>query len=308
MYTDYLRVHLIDTPGFDDSNRKDTEVLRDIAGWMGVTYDKGIRLSGIIYLHNISHTRMAGSAMRNLFMFQKLMGEDCFPSIILATSFWGNVDPRVGAEREKELIGTDMFWGQMYKSGSQIVRHTGDRTSALRILNILIERKHPIVTQIQKEMNEEDRDLDETSAGQQLNADIIKLQKKHREEMANLHKDMEEAIAMQNKEAASQIAKLQDEVKQQMEKAEEERKGLQVDLERINQERMEEMRKYQAEIQDAIDQLNKKNQEYEQLQSSNNYVSREEMAVKNQEIESLKEMIKTNVASAQRKSTGKFPI
>lgn len=303
MYNDSLRVHLIDTPGFDDSTRKDTEVLRDIAGWMGVTYDKGIRLSGIIYLHNISHTRMAGSAMRNLFMFQKLMGQDCFPSIVLATSFWSNVDPMIGADREKELISTDMFWGEMYKNGSKIVRHTGDRQSALQILNILIRRKHPIVTQIQREMNVERRELDETSAGEQLNADIIKLQKKHQEEMAQLHRDMEEAIATQNKEAASQIAKLQDDVKQQMIKAEEERKGLQVDLERINKERMEEMKKYQAEIQKAIDDLQKKNEEYEELQK-NKYISRDEMEAKNKEIEDLRNMIKTNVSAAQRKQTG----
>lgn len=308
MYSDNLRVHLIDTPGFDDSTRKDTEVLRDIAGWMGVTYDKGIRLSGIIYLHNISHTRMAGSAMRNLFMFQKLMGKDCFPSIILATTFWGNVDPRIGEDHEKELIGTDMFWGEMYKKGSQVVRHTGDRNSAWAILNILIQRKHPIVTQIQKEMNVEHRDLDETSAGEQLNADIIKLQKKHKEEMANLQRDMEEAIADQNKEAASQIAKLQDDVKKQMQKAEEERKDLEVSLERINQERAEEMKRYQAEIQSAIDELNKKNEEMDALQKSGNYVSRTEMDQKNNEIEELKQMIKSNVASAQRKQTGMSPL
>lgn len=61
MYKPGLRVHLIDTPGFDDTNKKDVEVLRDIAGWLGVTYKKKILLSGLIYLHPIdSEVRLCG--------------------------------------------------------------------------------------------------------------------------------------------------------------------------------------------------------------------------------------------------------
>jgi hypothetical protein len=115
MYNEGLRVHLIDTPGFDDTERKDSEVLRDVAGWLVVTYGKGIRLSGMIYLHRITDPRMQGSAKRNLHMFQKLCGRDCLLHIILATIFWDIFNPGDGARREQELIDTEDFWGYMSK-------------------------------------------------------------------------------------------------------------------------------------------------------------------------------------------------
>ena len=123
MYNPIIRVHLIDTPGFDDTNKKDVEVLRDIAGWLGVTYKKKILLSGLIYLHPISDNRLRGSALRNLFMFKKLCGPECLRGIVLATTMWGLVNPDDGDKRENQLRSTDDFWGEMEKGGSRVMRH-----------------------------------------------------------------------------------------------------------------------------------------------------------------------------------------
>ena len=43
-------VFLVDTPGFDDTDRSDTEVLREIASWLTASYSNSIKLHGIIYL------------------------------------------------------------------------------------------------------------------------------------------------------------------------------------------------------------------------------------------------------------------
>lgn len=107
-----LRIHLIDTPGFDDTNRGDTAVLKDIATWLGETYKNQIRLSGVLYLHRIIDVRMAGSAKRNLLMFIELCGSDCFKHVVLATTMWSVMKDRAEAERrEKELIQT--FWSHV---------------------------------------------------------------------------------------------------------------------------------------------------------------------------------------------------
>jgi hypothetical protein len=53
-------VYLIDTPGFDDTNRSDTEVLKEIARWLVASYKGKILLNGIIYLHRITDIRMQG--------------------------------------------------------------------------------------------------------------------------------------------------------------------------------------------------------------------------------------------------------
>lgn len=54
MYTPEIRVHLIDTPGFDDAHRSERETLTDLAEWMSQSHGATARLTGIIYLHRIS--------------------------------------------------------------------------------------------------------------------------------------------------------------------------------------------------------------------------------------------------------------
>ncbi|KAH7336127.1 P-loop containing nucleoside triphosphate hydrolase protein [Rhexocercosporidium sp. MPI-PUGE-AT-0058] len=59
-------IYLIDTPGFDDTNRSDTAILGEIADWLAETYNFDIKFSGIIYLHRITDTRVGGSGMKNI--------------------------------------------------------------------------------------------------------------------------------------------------------------------------------------------------------------------------------------------------
>ncbi len=69
-------ITLVDTPGFDDSERSDTEILTLIADWLQDSFEDRIFLSGIIYLHRISDIRMSGSSIKNLRMFRKLCGTE----------------------------------------------------------------------------------------------------------------------------------------------------------------------------------------------------------------------------------------
>lgn len=46
-----IDIYLVDTPGFDDTNRSDTDVLKAIATWLTKSYAKDVRLNGILYLH-----------------------------------------------------------------------------------------------------------------------------------------------------------------------------------------------------------------------------------------------------------------
>ena len=123
--SDDATIYLIDTPGFDDTNRSDSEVLREIASWLTASYAAKIRLSGIIYLHRISDVRMQGSAKRNLFMFKKLCGPNALNNVILATTMWDRVCEAEGLARETELTSTDDFWGWMLSQGSKVHRHSG---------------------------------------------------------------------------------------------------------------------------------------------------------------------------------------
>lgn len=70
-----------------DTKKSDTDVLKDIAGWLLTAYRWNVRLSGMVYLHSISETRMKGSHMTNLRMFQKLAGLVRVPKCIKRRSF-----------------------------------------------------------------------------------------------------------------------------------------------------------------------------------------------------------------------------
>jgi hypothetical protein len=199
MYKPNVRAHLIDTPGFDDSNQTDTDVLRDIAGFLGTAYELNKRLSGLIYCHSIIDPRMQGSAQRNFHMFRDLCGEGCYRQIALTTTHREFVPPTIGAAREKELIDTEEFWGCMRKKGSHILRHPSqtDRSSAITILDVLIQEDKKITLDIQREMKE-GLGLEQTSAGKRLNADIIEMRKRHQKELKALEQDMRRAMAEKN--------------------------------------------------------------------------------------------------------------
>ena len=61
-------IYFIDTPGFDDTIRSDTEVLRELAHWFSKSYSDNIKLNGILYFHRISDNKMQGSAKKHLMM------------------------------------------------------------------------------------------------------------------------------------------------------------------------------------------------------------------------------------------------
>ncbi|KAH8726765.1 P-loop containing nucleoside triphosphate hydrolase protein, partial [Phaeosphaeriaceae sp. PMI808] len=117
MSTPTMRVHLIDTPGLDTSHN----VLQGIWRWLPREYGRGTLLSGIIYLHPLHYNGTQAPAKRNLSMFRKLCGPDCFGHIVLATTKWDAEKPGQGELRELEL--RRQFWGHMLENGSLMWRH-----------------------------------------------------------------------------------------------------------------------------------------------------------------------------------------
>lgn len=107
------RVYLVDTPGFDDTSRKDTEILRTLSTWLTATYSSGVKLSGIIYCHRINQTRMQGSALKNIKLFRSLCGDDAMSKVVLVTTMWDIESSDIAEKREKELKETAKYWGGM---------------------------------------------------------------------------------------------------------------------------------------------------------------------------------------------------
>ncbi|KAF8959528.1 P-loop containing nucleoside triphosphate hydrolase protein [Flammula alnicola] len=95
-------VTLIDTPGFNDSDSQgDDEQLKMIIGWLKKKSQPDAKLTGIIYLHDISQPRVTKSP--TVMNASKISRP---PGVLFATTKWSNDQRRLEESRERELETT----------------------------------------------------------------------------------------------------------------------------------------------------------------------------------------------------------
>ncbi|KAF8064446.1 P-loop containing nucleoside triphosphate hydrolase protein [Lyophyllum atratum] len=209
------RVTLIDTPGFDDSRLRDTDVLAMIAAHLSLTYKHGKLLAGVIYMHRILDNRMGGISSRNFKMFRNLCGDTSLKNVAIVTTMWGKIDLDLGQARERELASKDIFFKPVLDRGARLARHDHTLESAQEILRSFLDQE-PQALQIQQEL-EAGMDISQTCAGKELNRDLSEQIAQHRKEMQALMEEMNEASRLRDevtrKELADDRAKLQEEVK-----------------------------------------------------------------------------------------------
>lgn len=240
------KCQLVDTPGFDDTNRPDAEILREVANWLNISHENRIRLAGIIYLHRISDNRLGGAAMKNLRMFKRLCGKDSLPCVVLATTMWNKSNRLKDEQREKELLERPDFWADMVNQGSQVFRHDNGKKSAAAIMEYIIGKQHRVTLDIQKEMAS-GKTLDETGAGLEVQTDMTALTKKHEQEMSTLRQELQEAKDMHDSSAVEEINQLRAELADKIRSDEEARKSMQVDMETLRAERETELKRQRDE-------------------------------------------------------------
>lgn len=185
------RIHLIDTPGFDDTEIKDADILEVIALYLSNPSSRRISLSGIIYLHRISDPKVGGTAIKNIRLFRGLVGNKVMSNVVLVTTMWDLVSRPEGESREAQLLNTDDFWGGMVRYGARHDRYDGNRQNGLRIIWALLGN-NPGAVQIQEEIAE-GASLSDTSAGREVNEHIEKLHGMYKAEIEILKKEVAEA-------------------------------------------------------------------------------------------------------------------
>jgi len=132
---------LIDTPGFDDTTKSDTDILKLIAAYLYASFGEGTMLAGVLYFHRISDPRMGGISMRNIKMFRRLCGDDGLKKVVIVTNRWGEVARQVGKAREAELAGEDMLFKLAMDRGARMASHDNTVSSAEKILRLIL-RNH----------------------------------------------------------------------------------------------------------------------------------------------------------------------
>ena len=224
-------VRFIDTPGFDDTDTKDSDILKII--WEHISSIEGLRLSGLLYLHRITDDRVGGTAMKNFRMFQKLVGDDSMKNVILVTTMWGKLQSSDdGDARVKELTETGKFWGGMITSGAKHERYDGTGEDALRIIHMMLDNT-PCKLQIQQELDH-GQSLADTAAGKEVADRLETIKAQHAEEIAALEKELSLAAKKGNENLQQELQALyKTELKQQQEIAEAQRKLQQAEIDSL---------------------------------------------------------------------------
>ncbi|TVY85414.1 hypothetical protein LSUE1_G000043 [Lachnellula suecica] len=275
-------VHLIDTPGFDDSNRPDFEVLTELTTWLNIAYNLEVRLSGVIYLHRITDPKMGGAASLNLRTFYKLIGEDKMNSVILATTHWDTAKDDSLAlqklyDREKDL--KQNYWAPLLQGGAISRRHDNTVKSAMEMLWEILAKNDTFVLKVQTEMNVGNLRLGETSAAKEINHELIAQQEKFRKEMLDIQKEQEKAFKKKDEtyqkdlerekkwyqkqldESVNAQKRLQQSAQEQMETKLGEIKTLSDALQEIKSKQKSENEK-STTLREDIEALQKSNEEY----------------------------------------------
>lgn len=280
-----IKYVLVDTPGFDDPLKSDTAVVDRILQWLEMSYRDGRQLSGVIYLHSIAEPKMQGSALRNMRMFRKLCGSECYKNVVLATTFWTEVAKSTGEKREKELAEKDEFWGMMVKKKSQVVRLEHNKDSALSVIS-LIKHEDKITLQAQKEIVLLNKSREETAAAELVNEQAKKLaqerQQKVVEERENSRRELAAAEAEKKRAAAIERSKLAATMRAQ---------------ERMNREQREQREREKREFQESRQQAKE-----EATKTERERVAKEKVRIKEREEEQRRRQLEATQAAARRRA------
>ncbi|KAJ8072892.1 hypothetical protein PM082_016451 [Marasmius tenuissimus] len=199
-------VTLIDTPGFDDTTRSDTDILKTIARFLANDFKRGRRLAGILYLHRISDTRMSGVSRRNFNMFKQLCGERTLRNVVIVTNMWGQVNAQTGEARETELGTSEDFFKPALDKGAKMVRYDNTPENALAILRDLLENE-PLPLRIQTEIVEHQKHIWQTAAGEKIAPELAAQNGKHAAEKESFLKLVREEMDHQDEENRARVKK-----------------------------------------------------------------------------------------------------
>jgi hypothetical protein len=149
-------------------------------------------LSGILYLHPITDRKVRGTTVRNIRVFESLIGKDPRKFVFVVTNLWDLLpDEETGVMRETELKTNEKFFKSLIDGGATLIRHRNTKETAHEIIQQVLDKRSKFPRQppttlpksrnskslvsnskdavaIQSEMVDNNRRLGQTSAAPQL--------------------------------------------------------------------------------------------------------------------------------------------
>jgi len=247
-------VRLFDTPGFDDSNKSESEILRIIAFELENQFRQGVHLHGIIYVHRISDVRVGGLAKANFGIFRKLCGEKSLRNVIIVTNMWTKVTKEEGERRVEQLASMEDFFKDALDKGSVMMHQKRDTVESVREIVKAIMKNHPSPLAIQEELVTESKDINQTSAGQEVDKRVAAVMEEYERKMKEQLEAAEEARRMADEETRKELQEEREKNERKLEKLREETsthaeqyRMLQAQLKAIEEEQRKSMAEAAAE-------------------------------------------------------------
>lgn len=272
------QVYLIDTPGFNDTDRSDVETLRIIATYLSASYARNVFIHGIIYLHRIADNRMSGSSKRNIDMFKALCGYSTYSNVAIATTFWNQQERRTFVQREAELKDDPAFFGGVLSEGARLFRHENLGQDARQLRNsahaivrhvVTQSRLAPVVLLIQHELVDEHKALEHTAAGVVIAGELSKVAEGYKRQLATLQNDLENEIRKQGRNQKSEIMDLKDEFQRKLTSAEREHNVLESSMTNLHEREQQALiNKLQATERRFLVQLQRREEELKDMEES----------------------------------------
>ena len=150
-------------------------------------YGEGSKLSGVIYIHRISDERVTGIAGWDFGIFRELCDDTTLKNLVLVTNVWSRASRDIGEAVESELAGT--LFRPALDEGAQMIRY---RNNAQYTHNIIrkITKNHPIMSQIQRELVGEPKDVIGTATVEAANQELDEQIRHHQAEPKAIREDI----------------------------------------------------------------------------------------------------------------------
>jgi hypothetical protein len=137
-------VVLIDTPGFDSILQTDSDIVADLQKHLNQHY-QGRHLHAIVYLHNISIPRLAGSSKASLDSLRRICGNAASSvQTAIVTTFWDRIQPKVGEQRQAELWASSDLLQDLLKNGAILVKMPHSRSEKQKLIAYLLEKNNDL--------------------------------------------------------------------------------------------------------------------------------------------------------------------
>ena len=186
------------------------------------SYEKEVKLTGILYLHRITDVRMSGTTFRNLRMFGKLCGDNPASKVIFVTTMWDKTSQQDGQKdkerlqrekREQELM--DKYWRPMLELGARTARFYQDKGNCAQDIIQKLVDSEARATLLQEETVEQNRAIVETEAAKALYSQMQTLLSQHKAALTELQ---EAAKKTNNPKMLADLKKEEERIQSELDK------------------------------------------------------------------------------------------